>query len=380
MTTPRPGPGGAQRSLSRVHIPALDTLRGVAIGLVLFHNLSIFVPSGTVFDKLWNAFVESGWVGVQLFFVLSGFLITGILLDDRDRPRGIRVFYVRRLLRIFPLYYALLFVYFLILPLRLPALQRPISESIWYWLYLSNWSTLAFGILPGLGHLWSLAVEEQFYVVWPWVAVGTRPKTLAWICVAVVVGSLAARGIFVRLHFSDLWLYLSTVSRADALAMGALVALAFRSEVWRPRLVRALRPVGLFSVVALAVLMVVTHGMNRNNPLIQTWGYSLVAVASAVFVAVAAREGASRRRGSKALRFFGKYSYCIYVVHAPIKHAVYSLFRPKLEAMLEVRPIVTDVAFIGALTAVAVAVSLVSWFGLEKPLVGLKDRLAPRRG
>src|SRR4051812_37533430 len=129
----------ATRPLSQVHLPALDTLRGVAIALVLFHNLSIFVPSGSAVDKLWNAFVESGWVGVQLFFVLSGFLITGILLDDRDKPRAIRVFYIRRFLRIFPLYYALLVVYFLILPPLIPALQKPLSETIWYWLYLSNW-------------------------------------------------------------------------------------------------------------------------------------------------------------------------------------------------------------------------------------------------
>ena len=352
----------------------------MAIVLVLLHNLSIFVARRTILDKLWNGFVESGWVGVQLFFVLSGFLITGILLDDRAKPRAIRVFYIRRFLRIFPLYYALLLVYFVVLPPFFPALRRPASETVWYWLYLSNWSWLVYGDMPGLGHVWSLAVEEQFYLVWPWVAVRTRPKTLAWICIALVVGSLVARSALHRLGFSDLLLYSATVSRADALAMGALVALALRSPVWGPRLARALRPLGVFSVVALVALMALTHGMNRNNPLIQTWGYSLIALGSAVLVAVAARPdvGAPRWLDSKVLRFFGKYSYGIYVADQPVKVALYYFFRPRLEPMVEARPIVTDLAFIGAVGVLTVAVALVSWFVLEKPLLRLKDRLAPR--
>lgn len=363
-----------------MHLPALDALRGVAIVLVLVHNLSIFGPSVSVFDKLWNAFVEAGWVGVQLFFVLSGFLITGILLDDRgrDRVRTMRAFYIRRSLRIFPVYYALLLLYFVVVPPFFPPLRRPFAEAVWYWVYLSNWSWFAFGILPGLGHVWSLAVEEQFYVVWPWVALRVTPRTLARISVAVVIGSLVTRGVLHARHFPDLWLYSATVCRADALAMGALVALASRSEVWRPRLARALAPAGLFAVVALGALAVVTHGMNRNNPLIQIWGYSLIGLGSAVLVALAARPEAPRWQQSRALRFFGKYSYAIYLAHPPIKHVVHHVFGAKLDAMLETRPIATDAAFIGAITVAAVGVALASWLVLEGPALRWKDRLAPR--
>ena len=363
---------------SKVHLPALDTLRGVAIVVVLFHNLSIFVASRTLFDKLWNAFVESGWVGVQLFFVLSGFLITGILLDDRGEPRAIRVFYIRRFLRIFPLYYAFLILYFLVLPPFFPVLKRPVSETVWYWLYLSNWSCLAYGLLPGLGHLWSLAVEEQFYIAWPWVVVRTRRATLAWICVAIVVGSLAARVVLHGLHVSDYWLYASTICRADALAMGALVALAIRSEVWRPRLVRALGPLGAFAMIALLALMALTHGMNRNNSLIQIWGYSMIGIGGAVLVAMAARPDASRWFHNRPLRFFGKYSYGIYMVHAPMKPALLYFFGDALEPMLEAHPIATDVAFIGAVTLATLGIALLLWTGVEKPLLSLKERLAPR--
>jgi peptidoglycan/LPS O-acetylase OafA/YrhL len=350
----------------------------VAIVAVLFHNLSIFGPSVTVADKLWNAFVESGWVGVQLFFVLSGFLITGILLDDREKPRAMRVFYIRRFLRIFPVYYALLLLYFVVVPPFFPVLQRPFAEAVWYWLYLSNWSWFAYGILPGVGHLWSLAVEEQFYVVWPWVAVRARPATLARVCVAVVVGSLVTRAVLHGLHFPDLWLYSATVCRADALAMGALVALALRSEVWRPRLARGLAPAGVLSVLALGVLTVVTHGMNRNNPLIQIWGYSLIGVGSAVLVALAARPEAPRWQQNGVLRFLGKYSYGIYLAHPPIKHVVHHFYGARLDAMMQARPIATDAAFIGGVTVAAIGLALASWFALEKPALRLKDRLAPR--
>src|SRR5438128_1258045 len=100
----------------RRHLPALDGLRGVAIALVLLHNFNLDGPVGGAAGRALNAALEVGWVGVQLFFVLSGFLITGILLDTRDAPNARGAFYVRRILRIFPLYYAVLAVRFLVLP------------------------------------------------------------------------------------------------------------------------------------------------------------------------------------------------------------------------------------------------------------------------
>jgi peptidoglycan/LPS O-acetylase OafA/YrhL len=226
--------------------------------------------------------------------------------------------------------------------------------------------------------LWSLAVEEQFYIGWPWVAARTRPRTLAVVCVLIVVGALVSRAVLHWLKFPDPWLYSATTSRADALAMGGLIALAFRSDVWRARLERALRPAGVLSLIALAALMVVTHGMNRNNPLVQIWGYSFIAVGSTVLVAVAARPNAPRWLDNGPLRFFGKYSYGIYIAHAPLKQAMLYFFGAKLDAMLAERALVTDLAFIVVVTLASVTVSLVSWVAMERPLLSLKDRLAPR--
>jgi len=365
-------------ALSRAHVPALDGIRGLAILVVLVHNLSIFTAHETLADRLWTVVVESGWVGVQLFFVLSGFLITGILLDEpsatpRD-ARWVRTFYIRRILRIGPLYYAGLLLYFLVLP-------RPFGEAIWYWLYLSNWSVLFYGILPGLGHVWSLAVEEQFYLVWPWVVGKTKRTTFAIVCVALVIAALIARVVLHARSFDDLWLYMSTVTRIDAPAMGAPVALALRSDVWRSRLERGIVPIAIASLVALLALMAKTHGMNRNNPLVQIYGYSLIAFVSAALVAKAATSSSrwvARVLANPFLRFFGKYSYAIYLLHPPLKHIAFATWERKLDVLLVTHPVSTDALFILGIALATIPLALVSWALLEKPALRLKDRWAPR--
>lgn len=363
---------------SKTHVPALDGVRGIAILVVLVHNLSIVEARGTIVEKLWTAVVEAGWVGVQLFFALSGFLITGILVDDRERPDRLKTFYVRRVVRIFPLYYAFLLLYFVVLPPFFPSLRRPFGEVVWYWLYLSNWSTLAYGLLPGLGHVWSLAVEEQFYLVWPWLAGRVRAATFAYVCIAISIASLAARIVLHRLRFDDLWLYSSTIARIDALALGALVALAIRSATWSARLARARRPLGAVVVAALALLSIVTHGVNRNNPLMQIYGYAILAIGCALLVSYAATPAPSRWLAHPVLRFFGKYSYGIYVIHPPLKVAVWTWQKEWLEVSSAGRPVLTDALFILVIAAASIVLALVGWVVLERPFLRLKDRLAPR--
>jgi peptidoglycan/LPS O-acetylase OafA/YrhL len=152
-------------------IAALDGVRGLAVLVVIVHNAAWVTGESRHFlTKLFGAAAAAGWVGVQLFFVLSGFLITGILLETRDRAGYFRSFYLRRTLRIFPLYYALVAVtVFVVAPLSTDAVwASQVYERQWaYWLYVSNWvSPFGHGI-SGFSHLWSLAVEEQFYLVWP---------------------------------------------------------------------------------------------------------------------------------------------------------------------------------------------------------------------
>ena len=227
------------------HLPALDGLRALAVFVVVQHNLSLLHgDQGLLVHHLGNM-LHRGWMGVQLFFVLSGFLITRILLDTQQSPSYYASFYSRRALRIFPLYYAVLIGLFLVLPAlwQMPAAlaeDAPASRQMWLWLYLSNW-TGARGLgggTPPVFHFWSLAVEEQFYLLWPLVVRHCTPHRLMQVCVGIVVAALLCRAVELVLGSSPQAIYTSTLSRMDALALGAMVAAWLRSP-WRPSADRA---------------------------------------------------------------------------------------------------------------------------------------------
>lgn len=179
-------------------MPELEVLRGVAVlGVLLLHGFS-WQYSPLSFGKWGGAMIrltQPGWIGVNLFFVLSGFLITGILLDSKSRPDFYRRFYVRRALRILPAYYALLL---LLLLLRS---SSPAFVGLSF-IYLANLTTL-FGVACGYGPLWSLAVEEHFYIFWPAVVRNFTAKHLAWVSAAVVVLSPAMRAISFSLGWKE---------------------------------------------------------------------------------------------------------------------------------------------------------------------------------
>jgi peptidoglycan/LPS O-acetylase OafA/YrhL len=159
-------------------MPSLDGLRGLAIGGVLASHFLDRWPLSTGADRAFLAVVGLGWSGVDLFFVLSGLLITGILVDTLGAPRWWRSFLARRTLRIFPLYYLALAIFWVAGPAA--GLIDPWTLrrwGWWYWSYLGNWAFAAGQTIPSLTHLWSLAVEEQFYLFWPllvWLARGRR--------------------------------------------------------------------------------------------------------------------------------------------------------------------------------------------------------------
>src|SRR5579863_9160491 len=211
------------------HVRAYDGLRGIAIVLVLLRHLGEDLPArrlGGVVDAALNA----GWLGVDVFFVLSGFLITGILLDargDEAQPsEGYFLrFYARRALRIFPLYYLFLAVTIFIARPPMP------HGTWWYWSYTSNVLIARHGWPEGLwetGHLWSLAVEEQFYLVWPAIIAWTPRRRLPVLCVAIIVGAIAVRIALIH-QGAALGAYVLTPARADTLAVGAALAIALRS-------------------------------------------------------------------------------------------------------------------------------------------------------
>jgi peptidoglycan/LPS O-acetylase OafA/YrhL len=212
-------------------IPQLDAIRGIAVVLVFLHNTDSF-PSLHL-----QSISRNGWMGVDLFFVLSGFLITGILLDSKDSVGYFKNFYARRCLRIWPLYYSALLFMFVVVPLLRPSEAHTIFEarsSPWwsYPIFLQNFlipiPTAATGLL---GVTWSLAVEEQFYVFWPLVVRFCNVSQLRKIAIAVICLSPILRFYLAR---HQVEIYSNTFCRLDGLMAGALLALALRSASFVP--------------------------------------------------------------------------------------------------------------------------------------------------
>ena len=181
----------------RDHIPALDGLRGFAILLVIFIHFGAGVDLPVFFHRL----AYMGWTGVDLFFVLSGFLITRILLTSKNSRHYFKNFYLRRMLRIFPLYYAALVCGIWLIPAILPEtivqpyLGQSQSHQGWLWSYSVNIARtfmpiVSFGMFS---HFWSLAIEEQFYIIWPSVVKWLEPKRLFYVCLSIIAVSLFGR-------------------------------------------------------------------------------------------------------------------------------------------------------------------------------------------
>jgi peptidoglycan/LPS O-acetylase OafA/YrhL len=363
--------------LSRQHVPALDGVRGVAILLVAAcHGGMTILPEGPgAVDTLRHLFYQ-GVYGVDLFFVLSGYLITGILLDTRDDPGYFRTFYWRRALRIFPAYYAYLALVFLVLR----PLFAPWGPPAWpYLIYVQNYLPGHGEGQPLLGHLWSLAVEEQFYLCWPALVYLVPQRRLALVCVVLAVGALGLRCAFALTgqHMEDAHRF--TPARLDTLLLGALLALAVRSDRWLAWCRTWLPRAGLLAAVAILMLARGTNGFDMFSPLVYTAGWSLTALVSGAVVFAAATPGGGPLRRVlcwRWLRSFGRYSYAIYLLHPLITQLVPVYWL----RLLSHQPVA--VYWLGVL-AFPLVVALggwvmgwVSWHVLERPFLRLKDRFA----
>ena len=364
-------------------IPALDGLRGIAIILVLLHHFTYYRPTAGI-DLLIGNVVSFFWTGVDLFFVLSGFLITGILLDTRDSERYFTTFYARRTLRIFPLYYLVLFLAFVVLP-RFPAVhpvlvgQDQFPPQWPYWLYVTNFSIANGGWVHGwVDVAWSLAIEEQFYLVWPLLIWVCPPRLFALLCAVILVAEPAARVFARATDVPSLSIYVLPWFRLDGFAMGALLALAQRRGLlplldrWVPIVVIA----GVAGIIACAILGGHTWWWNRW---MQQYGYSLIAItAGAMLVGAINRPADSawpRMLSAGWLRAFGKYSYGLYLIHAPVMRAVREyVFDPGEYERLGIAPWNAQLLFYGAATAPAFALAWLSWRLFEAPILRLKAR------
>ena len=312
---------GNKKSASSDQIAALNGVRGLAILAVLFvHSYTgITVQLWPQTAQRIENFGEAGIFGVDLFFVLSGYLITSILLRKREQPNYFRNFYARRFLRLFPLYYGYLALVAVILPLfhRLTDSSMQDYSGSWWWylLYLSNWKADHGAPDPFLGHFWSLAVEEQFYLVWPLVVLLLPRRRLAIFCLGVIAAATLLRGIM-ALQGAD-WntIYRLTVTRFDTLAFGALTALAMQSDLWRPRILQWKLLAGWAGLAAFVLLAVYVGNTSWTARPIQLWSSLFADLAFACLIAYAATDPAKGLLTGRWLTAAGRYSYATYVIH-----------------------------------------------------------------
>ncbi len=304
--------------LVRPHMPELDTLRGIAVLLVLFFH-GFYFRYGTHglsgLSRLFVAATRPGWVGVNLFFVLSGFLITGILLDTASNPHYFRNFYARRALRILPLYYGVLAILALLSEHALGLRKASCPFLALSFFYMSNMTEL-FGVPMQFGVLWSLAVEEHFYLLWPAVVRRLSRRQVILAGLTIFIGCAFLRALYFSRHYyvhnGYTWLF------ADGLATGAvLAALARGSWGTRARMQRV--AVALFASSLALIVVGLPFGITDASGV---FGSSVRETALNLFfgsvLITTILLGSSSWRtlvNRRLLQLFGEISYGLYLVH-----------------------------------------------------------------
>jgi peptidoglycan/LPS O-acetylase OafA/YrhL len=297
------------------------------------------------------------WAGVDIFFVLSGFLITSILMDGRGKEGAWGRFYERRALRILPPYAA-----FLLLATFFLHLQWD-HKALWYVFFAMNFAEVFNLGVPGLGILWSLAVEEQFYLFWPFVALRFSPRIVSRCAIALIVLAPVLRGVATPFLHDHSAIYYLMPFRMDLLASGALLAVLWQQqgalEKWR-RSGLALMAAGFSLLVACTLLLPDFHA-EGNTVLFNVLGYSFICSIATGLLAftLGSDKGLWMKLMSwKPVRWIGLVSYTSYLIHAGV--------------LALVKPFSSQIANRGLAFAVVIAYAFLSWLFLEKPILKLR--------
>jgi peptidoglycan/LPS O-acetylase OafA/YrhL len=320
---------------------------------------------------------SAGWIGVDLFFVLSGFLITGLCVDHRGRG-FFRAFYGRRALRILPPYLLTVAVLSLV---SVIATGRAPAGVAWLLTFTTNIQVAAAGdwraIAPAAPHLWSLAVEEQFYLLWPLLIASLSNRSTGRIAVAAIPAALVIRSVLLLAGSSPLAAYVLMPSRMDSLAIGAALAIVARDPVQWPAFARRVTRIGrvpvrlwcaLLALVCLAVAAVSSGGEPTTLPML-TAGLSIVALlAGFVVVVTLTADRSSPIRTTlrqPMLLAIGRYSYAMYLFHLPVNVAFRSLgIRPSGAMQI--------LGYAALASVVTFGFAALSWRLLERPCLELK--------
>ena len=370
------------------YFPALDGLRAVAILAVITHHYAADIWDVGIF--WW------GWAGVDLFFVISGFLITGILYDTLTHKHYFRNFYIRRTLRIFPLYYA---VWLGLLLVSLVCHTKWNRYIFYDAIYLLNWFSTSSALkqhaeslvlmfkfgrhMPSvdLAHLWSLAIEEQFYLVWPFVLWLVRKRTsLMTLCGLCILGTPFFR-LYLYIHSTPAQIAAesivgATYTRFDTLLVGAWFALWLRSQ--KAPSVAKVRQISHWLIgfslpcFVLSVLTIAQHWpmTTPNNPIVCTYGFTLIALISAGLIlgCLDPTSLIARVLSQRPLIHIGRISYGMYIFHYLLIVEIVHYER-KLQQKYHL-----DILGFLAAFAMTYLTARLSYKWIEMPFLKLKDR------
>ncbi len=367
-------------SFFRGKIPALDGVRGLAVLLVL---LSHFLLKDFWANEKLYVLAQAGWLGVDLFFVLSGFLITGILIESRDSPNYWSSFYKRRVLRIFPLYYFVVIVTWLtvIFIEKAPDRLSGYDSFGWFFTFTPN---IAMALKNGwlyhshvfnLNHLWSLAVEEQFYIFWPFIVRFLPLRWLAALCVGLICMSTPIRAWVAGAQGVDsVASYVLPFTRMDGLAAGSFLAVFFRLDLqsfipyhkWLVRLV--------FVWTGWEIAQIFLHGTE-----FRLYTLSALFFASLLYLSLNTDRNALIRSmcENAFLRDLGKYSFGLYVFHLMFEYAWLEAFGERL-LHSNLHPAIGQTIYVLLAFVGTYLLARLSWILIEQPFLKLKDVWAKR--
>jgi peptidoglycan/LPS O-acetylase OafA/YrhL len=363
-------------------IPELDGLRGMAIFLVMAGHYAVTIE-GSHIGSILRASLNLSWTGVDLFFVLSGFLIGGILLDHRESPSYFRTFYTRRFFRIVPVYYAWISIYILLVTLGAAFLRAHARTGTFqtfdrgilsHFLFLQNFgypltSTLSYAWLAAM---WSLAVEEQFYLVSPLLVRFVSLRSLTWvlaivICCAPLLRILGRIGYLPFLGSGNVP-YQAMPCRADALALGMLAALFWRDPQARSWLSANTKKLyGAFGVLLAGVAILWRWFPNFVSLGEETIGYTWIALFYTVvlLLSLLSSSGPIARVARMGwLRELGKLSYCIYIIHVAVGFFCFRIWHTTVGLSFT-----HDLAITLLAVGITYTIAKLSWIFFEHPLL-----------
>jgi peptidoglycan/LPS O-acetylase OafA/YrhL len=366
------------------HIPVLDGIRAYAVLMVcLVHFFQVDENALYETHKYLGIFLfkisQIGLRGVELFFILSGFLITGILLDSKNSKTYFKSFYARRFLRIFPLYYFVLAVSFILLP-QIIDVDEPgklvINNQAWLWTYNSNLSYY-FGFsgwdvstnFPSFGHFWSLSVEEHFYIFWPLIIYFTKEKWISKVLIGITLVSLI---IVLFDYFSEGLIPIlrwTTFRGAGALSIGGLIAWNKRNSFNWLRLTKFAKQI----IIPGGILFLASNFIPRKFGLLDTASFvtSIVFFTLLIITAINDNKITNKLFNHKWLYFIGKISYGIYVYHGLLRPYFKQYIYEGMLAHMN-NGIFATIIYTIICTTVSIIISWLSWIIIEKPVIQLK--------